>query len=188
MRVQLRQFYTLPELHYTYRHTYDSQRWSAHVERTIKTAQVLDAFAREQQSTSIADLSSGDGAIVGLSDHPWTCKVLGDFVSTGPIERTLLDTSLGHFDMFLLSETLEHLEDPDSVLAQIGVIADNLVLTTPYGETDTGNPEHYWGWDSDGVLEMLEGAGWTPRSLELWTPIDDDYYTFQIWTCTHDRA
>jgi hypothetical protein len=121
-------------------------------------------------------------AIVLASTHRWDAVTFGDYTTTGPIEEALAHQP--HVDMFLLSETLEHVEDPDNLLAAIRVVADNLVLTTPCGETDDGNPEHYWGWDTEALEEMLNESGWRPKSCELFTPTSVPYYTFQIWTCT----
>lgn len=176
---QLRPFYTPEELARVYDHVYDHTRWSDHVERVRKTTEILDAFALETGATSVADLSCGDGAIVLNSTHPWEAVTLGDYVTTGPIEEALVD--LPHVDMFVLSETLEHVEEPGNLLAAIRVVADNLVLTTPHGETTDENPEHYWGWDHEGIAELAGAAGWRAHSFQLFTP-QIDYYTFQMWT------
>lgn len=182
MRKQLRPFYTPEQLAQVYDHTYDHSLWADHRERIAKTINVLDWFAAEQDAKSVADLSCGDGAIVYGSTHEWDLRVMGDYTSTGPIEETILDCP--HVDMFLLSETLEHVEDPDNLLRMIRVVADNLVLTTPHGEWTSENPEHYWGWDKEALEEMLVEAGWRPKSCELFTPESVKYYTFQMWTCT----
>jgi hypothetical protein len=81
------------------------------------------------------------------------------------------------------SETLEHVEDPDAVLRAIRGRSWSLLLTTPHGEADDANPEHYWGWHADDLDPMLEAAGWSDRRVELFTPASVPHYTFQIWTC-----
>lgn len=182
MRIQLRPFYADTELAKVYDHAYDHRRWPDHIERVAETVKVLDEFAAVVGARSIADLSCGDGAIVNQSGHPWQRRVLGDYTTTGPIEDTLRD--LAPVDVFLCSETLEHVRDPDDLLDRIGDVAKHLVLTTPCGETSNENPEHYWGWDVDDLHEMLMTAGWSTRSVQLFTPRSVLNYTFQMWTCS----
>jgi hypothetical protein len=182
VRKQLRPFYTPEQLARVYDHTYNHKYWPDHIERVHKTTELLDVLAASVEAKSVADLSCGDGAIVGNSIHPWETITLGDYTTTGPIEEAILH--LPHTDVFVLSETLEHVEDPDNLLAMLRVVADTLLVTTPCGEITDENPEHYWGWDTDAVGDMLRAAGWTPISLELFTPVSVPYYTFQMWMCS----
>lgn len=182
MRRQLRPFYAAEQLAQVYARPYDHTRWADHVERVAKTVQALDAFAAQTDSRTVADLSCGDGAIVGQSRHPWAERNLDDFTRGGPIETTI--EALPPVDMFVCSETLEHIEDPDKLLAKIRAKARYLLLTTPHGEDHDRNPEHYWGWNADDVRQMLEGAGWTACTVELFTPTSIAFYTFQIWRCS----
>ncbi len=94
------------------------------------------------------------------------------------IEQTI--HSIGQVDLFICSETVEHLDNPDQALADIREHAQMLVLSTPLAEFHAGNPQHYWGWDHDGVREMLEGAGWKP---ELQRDVLHPLAQFQIWGC-----
>jgi hypothetical protein len=182
VRRQLRAFYTPDQLRQVYAHAYDHTRWPDHIERVTRTTAMLDALAARTAARTVADLSCGDGAIVGQSRHPWQARHLGDYVTTGPIE-TALD-SLPPVDVFVLSETLEHVEDPDRLLARIRERARHLLLTTPHGEMDDSNPEHYWGWEADDLRPMLHAAGWKDCQVELFTPESVVYYTFQMWTCS----
>lgn len=182
MRKQLRPFYTPQQLARVYDHPYDHTRWPDHVERVAETVRVLDDFAATVGAETVADLSCGDGAVVGQSTHPWRERHLGDYVTTGPIEKTL--PGLRPVDMFVCSETIEHVEDPDGLLRAIRGRAKHLLLTTPLGEDHDRNPEHYWGWDADDMRQMLEGAGWTRNAVELFTPTSITFYTFQMWRCS----
>lgn len=184
MRTQLRPFYPTAKLDDVYAEVYDHTRWPDHVERVAETARILDAFAAEVDAHTVADLSCGDGAILTQSTHPWTHRITGDYTTTGPIETAIHD--LPAVDMFVCSETIEHLADPDSVVTAIHGKAHHLLLSTPCGETDDHNPEHYWGWDTTGVHELLTAAGWTTCDVTLFTPISVPYYTFQIWTCSKE--
>jgi hypothetical protein len=181
MRRQLRPFYDPIELMAVYSRRYDHSQWPDHILRVAHTADLL----RKMQPTSVADLSCGDAAIVDQAG----CRpiaLLGDYTPGwqfyGGIEHTV--TLIPPVDVFVCSETLEHVEDPDSLLAAIRTKADRLLLSTPIGEDNDDNPEHYWGWDVDDVDSMLAAAGWTDRQVESYEPCPDPWYTFQIWTCS----
>jgi hypothetical protein len=166
-----------------YGRTYDHTRWPDHIERVAETTRLLDEFAAAMGSVSVADLSCGDGAIVNGSRHPWARRVLGDLTTTGPIETAVRD--LEPVDLFVCSETIEHVDDPDGLLVDIGKVARHLLLTTPLGETDPdNNPEHYWGWGAMDMAEMLADAGWTWREMTTFTPQSVRHYTFQMWRCS----
>lgn len=195
MRTRLRPAYTPEELEQVYPRTYNSTTHVDHLIRVEATAAVGSWFThREAHRGSrvgrVADLSCGDRAVAtALWKHMSpgeTDWVFGDLVYspynhyTGPIEQTI--EQIPPVDLFILSETLEHLDDPDAVLHRIRVKTRFLLLSTPIGETGTDNPEHYWGWDVDGVAETLARAGFNPlvcNRLEL----IDRYYDFQIWAC-----
>lgn len=139
---------------------------------------------------TIADLSCGNAEIarmvadrIGAISTP----TLGDFAPGyelhGPIERTLSEVAPHH--LLICSETIEHLDDPDSVLALARTKFARLLVTTPIGETFDQpigeNPEHVWGWDQDGVADLLRGAGWDPAErIDLVLP---GTYSFQAWWC-----
>jgi 2-polyprenyl-3-methyl-5-hydroxy-6-metoxy-1,4-benzoquinol methylase len=93
------------------------------------------------------------------------------------------------FDVVVLTEFLEHIEDPDGLLRLARTKAKHLVASSPEmrpGQYDT-NPEHLWMFDNDGYYETLIGAGWnafhktTMRFPSL-------MYDFQIWVCRGDHA
>ena len=178
---QLRPFYSPEELSRVYSEPYDSTKWPDHILRVQYTAQRLKAM----DPSSVADLSCGDGKIVQKSGV--TCPVTlgdynGDYFYKGPIEETI--EQISPVDVFVLSETLEHVERPGELLSKIRSKADRLLLTTPYGEDNDVNPQHYWGWDLDGVADLLADVNWYGR-CELWQafPGAYNYYTFQVWEC-----
>lgn len=188
---RLRPSYTPEELAQVYTTPYDHTKWPDHVQRVEFTREFVKEIITERDICTVADLSCGDGAIpLGLPllrDD----MVLGDFFPTdntqihGAIEETVL--SIPDVDLFICSETLEHVDDPLDLLDKIRNKADTLVLSTPLGEVDDGNPEHYWGWDLDGIELLLEESGWWPDRSVLFVPdVPDVYYTYQIWMATRD--
>lgn len=193
-RARLRPKYSDEELAKIYATPHDATRWRDHlvrVETTVAAASWLLDSEDNGYKTSIADLSCGNALIPTLIRDryaPYASLYLGDFAPkysfTGPVEKTI--DQIPYVDMFIFSETIEHVDDPDTVLRQIRAKSKTLVLTTPDGETDPNlNPEHYWGWDSEAMKYMLLNAGWNPETLTTLAFNDPEYiYTYQIWTCT----
>lgn len=195
MRVRLRPAHSPAELAELYAVPHQHERWPDHQLRVAETIGLgRELMDLGEYPAVIADLSCGDAAIprglISYSRAPAKRAILGDFAPgyeiQGPIEQTL--DQITHVGMFICSETIEHLNDPDSVLARIREKADSLVLSTPLGETTDRNPEHYWGWDEEGVRQMLSSGRWTevvrrnvhylPDPGEDWMPA-----SYQIWGC-----
>ena len=196
MRKQLRPFWSDDELTQVSARPYDHTRWEDHITRVRHTIDIVTMFAEGKHWHSAADLSCGDGAIIkglyatGVIDF----AVMGDLVSAahvhprfiGKIEDTLpkLVDEYPPFDLFVLSETIEHLMNPDEALRLIRDASKNLILSTPIAEGDgVGNEEHYWSWDVQDMSDMLLSAGWTSRDVNI---LSLPWYSYQIWTCTHD--
>lgn len=180
MRKRLR---NLPDLSEIYDHQYNHELWNDHRVRVKLTASFATWFS---EARTAADLSCGDGAILKFVDEVLKFErcYFGDFVDgyefKGPIEETI--DQIPNVDLFILSETLEHLDDPDSVLRKVRKKTKYLVLSTPDGEWTDSNPEHVWGWDNAEVRSMLIAAGFT---IDIYNSLKftDGYYTFQIWGC-----
>lgn len=186
---RLRPAYTPEELHTVYAKQYDHTRWEDHIQRVNATLDCIHAWTAPSARRIVADLSCGDAAIARNIEGT-RLVILGDYVHndeyafTGAIERTI--DLIGYVDLFVLSETLEHIDKPHELLVKIRNHASQLILSTPRDEQDANNPEHYWGWDEHGVLDLLEQAGWAPSNHTLFTPTGPSaYYTYQIWGATH---
>jgi hypothetical protein len=164
---RLRPKWSDEELAKVYDHQYDHKSFADHilrVEHTIEFAR--DNVPMDKTMLTVADLSAGDGAIAnGL---PFPNKILGDFYPgfeyVGKIEETIEQIPV--VDLFILSETLEHVDNPGAVLKQIRNKTKYLLVSTP---------EDNW----DGVEGLLKDAGFEPiafLSEKLW-------YTHQYWIC-----
>jgi hypothetical protein len=172
-----------------YAEPYDHTRWSQHVERVAALVEMAKTI--QPRPTSVADLACGDGALASQwarwasdqASHP-VRVILGDLVPGWPICGPIEDTigGIGEVELFVLSEAVEHLDDPELVMRRIARHARWMLLSTPIGEIEPAiNPEHYWGWDIDGIRELLESTGWTPREVRTLVPRDGGVYTFQLW-------
>lgn len=189
MRKQLRPFWDDDKLAEIYRHPFEHTNWDAHVERVANTVfttvETIEKLPAETFSPkTIGDFAAGDGAIATrIGEHFEAKVILGDMTPrhdiVGPIERTLRNTR--PVDLLVMTEILEHVKNPDMLLVIARRRARMLVLSTPLGEDDDRNEEHYWGWDDVAIREMLTAAGWTAVKQWNYTPECNDYYTFQNW-------
>jgi hypothetical protein len=185
MRKRLRPMPSPAELDRLYRTPHDHRNWVDHLVRVDVTVSIVQNMMPPRGV--ITDLSCGNAEIARrIAAITGAAVVLGDYAPgyqhTGPIEETIHQVE--HSDMFILSETLEHLDDPDLVLRAIRPKTDRLVLSTPDGETNDQNPEHVWGWDAEEVEKMLRAAGFIP---DIHTTLDlrpmGFLYSYQIWVC-----
>jgi hypothetical protein len=158
-RKRLRPTYTDAELKALYRAPHDHRRWRDHHLRVDVTIAVARWMAGDGVAAA-ADLSCGNGAI--LSAVPAGAKYFGDFAPgyqfQGPIEDTV--NEIPNVDLFVCSETLEHVDAPMLVLGRIRDRARMMVLSTPVDAWNDDNPEHYWAWSRQDVENMLAAAGW----------------------------
>lgn len=186
MRVRLREAPGAEEMARLYPIPHDHTRFPDHLIRVQETISMASTMLR--RGGTVADLSCGDAAIArALQASHGARLLLGDvapgYELCGRIEDTVACVS-GTVDLWILSETLEHLDDPEAVLQAIRSRARALVLSTPDGETGTGNPEHIWGWDVEEIGRMLKASGWMPLLRRVLDHPAGGIYTFQIWGCT----
>lgn len=206
MRVRLREARPEGEAAYygrTYPAGYKHDRWPDHVERVAASVDLIRRYASAIHTA--ADLSCGDGAILRALlpelDLAWFGDLNGvDFGWVGALppeagevmstEPGLLPGALTQLpepvDLFILSETIEHMDDPDALLREITRHSRYLFLSTPVDETaDVGNPEHYWGWGLADIQDLLFETGWTPMEQQTLQPQTTLYlpnaYRFQLW-------
>jgi hypothetical protein len=191
MRQRLRPAHSSRRLAELYGRPYNCwDRGEDHIERVFATAGLVAGVAHRHGLTTLADLSCGDGMIARYARAlaPELELYLGDLVPAewpnqplgvvGPIEETL--EVCPQVDLFLCSETLEHLDDPERVLVGIRKRSRWLVCSTPLAAWSDPNPEHYWAWDEAELHDMLTHSGWTPRTYATLQPAPD-YYRFQLW-------
>lgn len=178
MRKRLRD---LPDLDATYPAPHDHRIYGeGHGHRVRATIELMQ---RALPVNSVADLSCGNAVIPRAAQAPVT--VLGDYAPgyeyTGRLEDNL--PLIPEVDLYVCSETLEHVEDPDLVLDLIAEKARALVLSTPIGAWGDTNGEHLWAWDRVGIEGSLEGSGFT---VEAFTNVDaftlyNESYNYGIW-------
>jgi hypothetical protein len=169
MRRRLRSLPRAAEMALIYALPHRHDRWDDHVTRVDVTSSIGMRWC--SQGGIVADLSCGDGEIAcRIAQINGGSTVLGDYAPgypiTGPIEETVDTVPDGGADLWVCCETIEHLDDPDAVLAAIRAKARWLLLSTPEGDVGPGNLaniEHLWAWDSEAVEAMCHAAGWSPQ-------------------------
>jgi hypothetical protein len=180
MRTRLRPVYTDDELQGIYSKPHKHTQFQDHILRVKKSIELLKEYS---SYNSIADLSAGDATIINSLDAKE--KHYGDYAPgyelTGHIDDTI--KNIPNVDLFICSETLEHLDDPDITLQAIRAKTKYLFISTPKGEDNNNNVEHYWGWDDQGVKEMLVNAGFDPVVYFLLELKKEYYYDYQMWIC-----
>lgn len=129
----------------------------------------------------VADLSCGDGTIAqACTANP----ILGDLAPgwpiCGPVEATIDD--LAPVDVYVCTETLEHLADPADLLAVVRAKAHRLLVSFPHCDEPDINTEHIWQWTPDEARTLLAAAGW---EAETWATlaVPDGPYTYSIVGC-----
>lgn len=181
-RRRLRPAHSPDDMARIYARPHDHTDWDDHRLRVGVTIEACRWFTRQGDVRTVADLSCGDAAIGRALDVERL--ILGDYAPgyehTGPIETTI--EQIEPVDLFICSETLEHLDGPDTVLKQIRARTNYLVLSTPVDRFDDANVEHYWAWDRRAVDAMLTDAGFT---TDIYCAVDTRpaglYYKFGIW-------
>lgn len=187
-----------------------NNEWPDHRVRTLVTAAMIAAL----EPQSLIDPACGDGSIVLESQELRRCPVvaLNDIstpnmvrvkaeidsrfpepaylwvVSAQDVETALSGdydvVGVGAFDLIVLTEILEHLEDPDALLRFARRRGGRLVVSSPEmrpGQIDN-NPEHLWMFDEEGYTGMLNDSGWRPLYKTKLTFRSD--YDFQIWVAS----
>jgi hypothetical protein len=190
MRTRLRKMPTRQQLRRLYAVPHDHEKWFDHQIRVDVTVALAARYI--DLDCVIADLSCGNAEIPRrLGYQAKASKVyLGDFAPgydiTGPIEQTVENVEPDSVDLWVCSETIEHLDDPDSVLAAIRKRTKYLVLCTPDGETrQDNNPEHLWSWTSEDVRQMLVETGFNPLIHNVLDLRPAGFvYAYQIWLCS----
>jgi len=183
-RLRLREKHSPEVLAQIYATPHDSARYGRgtrmRVEMTIGFAQAVWPGV---ETMLVADLMCGDAKI---ANNLGLTPILGDIAPgypiTGPIERTIHDLPM--VDLFVLSEALEHLDDPATVLRSIRAHSEWLLVTTPMEawEDAAANHEHYWAWDRAGVEELFASTWWTVEafaSLDT-RPLGEPYH-YGMW-------
>lgn len=162
-----------------------------HKLRVTATIDLINWFKQSQLKTthfdSVADLSAGDGSIINSVNA--RNKYLGNFGDGYEYSGDILKTieQIPSVDLFINTETLEHLPTPQEVLNKIRTKTKYLCLSTPLDEKGTiwGHAiGHLWVWGKEDILKMLKKAGFEPivyQEIHFFDP--SLTLNYQLWIC-----
>lgn len=201
---KLREFYNQEQLKDLYKNGYDHTTSIQHKLRVALSIQLAVWTINRWNLQRVADFSCGDGHIISelIRSKNVTEAIIGDFAQVnvdkvrenlginedvkisyhvGDISQ-LLSNVEKDIDLFILTETIEHVEDPEKLLYELSKKVRFLILSTPIDEQDAGNPEHYWGWSNEEMNTLLIDNAWEPIiSNPLHFKEKALVYDFQLW-------
>jgi 2-polyprenyl-3-methyl-5-hydroxy-6-metoxy-1,4-benzoquinol methylase len=172
----------------------DNFVWADHVLRLLATA---GAVAWLKPST-VLDPACGDASIVEHAhalypiEHAYLYDISRPQIAN--LKPTMSHTK-GALDIFelqwptvdvvILTEILEHVEEPELLVRRARDAGKYLVASSPIDESvDVNNHEHLWAWGVYGYRDMLVAEGWKPKAYtEVAFPHSGYPYTYQIWIC-----
>lgn len=140
-----------------------------HVGRLLVVAGLVnDLLFRHGYDQTVIDYGCGNGGLISLL-HGRNVRGF-DFTPANVAAAQAAGRNVEHrnfvehpepSDIAVMTEVLEHMDDPHGFLAALD--APTLVASVPNGETPDNHGDcHLWGWDADGFLTMLTGAGYSP--------------------------
>lgn len=125
---------------------------------------------------SVVDLGAGDGGMLSLIKEATygTCQLWGyDLMSTNTDYarevrgqdvrfKDFVDEPIEWADVVVITECLEHLENPHGMVQRIGENAKAIVASSPAKENaESHDACHAWIWDMEGYRALIEQGGFT---------------------------
>lgn len=166
-----------------YQHTY----WPSHKDRVQVTVEIAQRLIDAEGIKTIADFSAGDRAVVQALrryDEAHLADITDDGVDI--VERLRKETRT--FDLFICTETIEHVEQPWTLLEEIAPRTRWLLLSTPLDEDpNENNWEHYWSFEAVDIDDLLVQSGFPHGVLTTYRP-DTGPYTYQIWIARSEKV
>jgi len=151
--------------------------WADHAVRTLVTGGLIAWLAPD----FVWDPACGDASILEAAYRlrPFRQAFLADISApqiealnpSFPHEKVVEDVVHAEFfvaaafknNCLVLTEVLEHLEDPGATLRQAREAFGALVASVPIGDPEHGgNHEHLWAWDEAAFEAELRETGWEP--------------------------
>jgi len=148
-----------------------------HRERLFEAANLCAKARDEHGVNTVSDLGCGDGGLLqvlgsaDVFDAVWGYDLQPENIEyavyTRGVDARLTDfgkdATIDYGDATVVTEVLEHLEDPHGFLETLP--SRVVIASCPFTETANEHYEfHLWAWDNDGFEVLFKNAGWIVRS------------------------
>lgn len=149
--------------------------------------EAIDAYG----FASVVDLGAGDGGMLSLitsykhgAIEAWgydlmqvNCDYARDVRVMDVRYKDFVDEPIDWAELVIITEVLEHLENPHDMVRRIGEHAEAIIASSPAKETaEFHDGCHAWCWDMDGYARLVERGGFVVTEHLL---IDGEF-EFQI--------
>lgn len=177
--MKLRRFMTDEEMKANYAHQYNHTAWPEHKIRVRETIRFISQLMTDKGLTTAADMSCGDGAVMrGLTLDR---GITGDISITG-IDVVDAVRAMEPVDLYICTETIEHVREPWTLLEEIAKKTRWIVLSTPLNEpASVGNWEHYWSFTEHDISSLLVQSGFHVPERYIVIHGENWTYAYQTW-------
>ena len=184
-------FFDKPKFHD--RAFYDTRAHAPHIDQPNSSLRlhiaegIISKLIRFQNIKSIIELGCGDAGLLSrlASSFP-NCTFTGYDLMTTNIEYAPIRTrglknikitlqdftkiNIPFYDLCIMTEVLEHLIDPDLIIAKIK--SKHLFCSSPIGEkTPHHDSTHLWGWDKEDFQRLFTASNWRISYYLIGAPI-----------------
>lgn len=187
------------EWYKTREHAPHAEQW-VHRPRMEAVQKMAYSAMKEYGYRSVVDLGAGDGGMLSLIKaraeagfheyHPpsefsyWGYDLMQTNVdyarNTRQMDVRYLDfigEPVDWGDLTIITECLEHLQDPHGMVRRIGTYSKAIIASSPVSETaEQHDACHAWVWDEEGYAALIEQGGFEIREHQVVT----GGYDFQI--------
>lgn len=161
---------------------YEGREHAPHLEqgihrpRMLKVADIAVRSATDRGYASIVDLGAGDGGTLSLLEvlrlppndvQMWGYDLMQVNVDYAKTVRNVdircldfVDEPIDWAELTIITECLEHLENPHGMVRRIGTYSKAIIASSPASETVESHDEcHAWVWDTEGYASLIREGG-----------------------------
>jgi hypothetical protein len=163
------------EWYKTREHAPHAEQWVHQPRMDAVVSMALSAMETYGYRT-VVDLGAGDGGMLSkmYAAHTfpdviqmWGYDLMQSNVDYAQKTRGMdvryvdfVDEPIDWAELVIITECLEHLENPHGMLNRIGKYAEAIVASSPSAESaESHDACHAWVWDMDGYARLIQGGG-----------------------------
>ena len=165
---------------------------------------IVSKLVRSLPHSRVLDLGCGDGCLIAEMRGRFTAEFRGADISQQAIDIARknvpgvlfeqLDVGLGiphgPYDVVVMSEVLEHIEDDDAALRQVAAAARHIVISVPGGPPDKADTRygHFRNYNEDLLKQKMKDAGFDVAYFRRWGVPFYELSQIIMNRCTEDAA